>query len=352
MEIFTREDMRCTISGKIMLNPVLTIEGQYVEYFELIKKEISILKANNISIFHNNFNDFSTVMTCQLMQDTITSYLDKNPSEKQYQYHHEVFDNDIFYFLIHVTRQNINRPNKHLFLEAINYFCSFRKFTLIIINNTSNLVKFLENLDVIKHIAICNYNEINIRFQFQDISMRAYYDNYQIYNYVAILPDESFTFMIKNMKKELLFQESSDKNTLLHVLVYRDNIPAMKYLIDIGMDINKTNDKGNTPLHLACSRNKKANVIKFLIQNGANPYLIDNDGSTCFHYMAQYQLYMTIQYYLKNLDDPSVLQKKNKFGMNLFDILNLKGRIDLVKEIKEKYHLDNPTKKHRTNISK
>ncbi len=52
-----------------------------------------------------------------------------------------------------------------------------------------------------------------------------------------------------------------------------------KMLLEKGADINKQNTYGQTPLHLA----KNAQIAQLLIENGANLNIRDNDGNTPLH---------------------------------------------------------------------
>ena len=48
--------------------------------------------------------------------------------------------------------------------------------------------------------------------------------------------------------------------------------------------INMTDDTGKTVLHLACTQHRDS-WMKWFVSHKANPYLMDNDGKSCFHYI-------------------------------------------------------------------
>ena len=61
--------------------------------------------------------------------------------------------------------------------------------------------------------------------------------------------------------------------------VFENNVEYIKNQINIGTDINVADYDGRTPLHIAVSLNK-ANIVKILIDNGANKYIKDRWGCT------------------------------------------------------------------------
>ena len=68
------------------------------------------------------------------------------------------------------------------------------------------------------------------------------------------------------------------------------NIEVMTCLANAGADLNKAYRDGTTPLHIFAKSEKakeKFNVIACLIQNGANCYILDNEGNSCFDVASQ-----------------------------------------------------------------
>jgi ankyrin repeat protein len=61
----------------------------------------------------------------------------------------------------------------------------------------------------------------------------------------------------------------------------QDAIEAVKLLLDAGLDINETNNQGQTPLHASVTSITDMNgLIRFLVARGANPNLKDRRGQT------------------------------------------------------------------------
>ena len=46
-------------------------------------------------------------------------------------------------------------------------------------------------------------------------------------------------------------------------------------------NINYVNKLGKTPLHIAIENNLECDIIKFLLQAGASPYIQDKEGKDC-----------------------------------------------------------------------
>ena len=63
-------------------------------------------------------------------------------------------------------------------------------------------------------------------------------------------------------------------STLLFYAVMSDNPTILEFLTNAGLSINAQRKDGETPLHIACIRNK-LNAARWLLANGANPDLKD-----------------------------------------------------------------------------
>lgn len=94
--------------------------------------------------------------------------------------------------------------------------------------------------------------------------------------------------------------KSVEGGTALHVLantMHWWQLEAMQYLVQNGAKIDSLNEKGETPLHIACTGTTYAamncendeygywriEAVKILIQAGADVNQIDNDGRSCLH---------------------------------------------------------------------
>ena len=79
---------------------------------------------------------------------------------------------------------------------------------------------------------------------------------------------------ILNTKKEenLLSKKDYLKRTILYIAARNGYYDLVKYLIEIGADINEIQSTGSTPLH-AASYFGHESVVKLLLENGSNPYI-------------------------------------------------------------------------------
>lgn len=90
-----------------------------------------------------------------------------------------------------------------------------------------------------------------------------------------------------------------DRDSLLHYASLINNYPAVKLLIDAGANVNIKNKSGNTPLADA----NDVNVIKILLENGADPNII---GTSLY----ETPLHTMIRIFNHNLHHMSKYSKK------------------------------------------
>ena len=65
--------------------------------------------------------------------------------------------------------------------------------------------------------------------------------------------------------------------TALHLPAKLNRINVVKFLVNVGADINVMDNAGNTPLHYAAISNQ-AEIAKFLVDRGADINIKNNDG--------------------------------------------------------------------------
>jgi ankyrin repeat protein len=95
-------------------------------------------------------------------------------------------------------------------------------------------------------------------------------------------------------------QEFIEGGTALHIVAKANHwwqLHAVKYLLQRGAKIDSINEKGETPLHIACTGPMYADMnctdnvygfwriecVKTLLDQGANFNILDNDGLSCLH---------------------------------------------------------------------
>lgn len=71
----------------------------------------------------------------------------------------------------------------------------------------------------------------------------------------------------------------STGDTPLHFMCFRDDVEAVRLLIDAGADVNFKGDMDYTPLHIAV-RNSSPEVIGGLLSRGASPRVRNRFGKT------------------------------------------------------------------------
>lgn len=120
---------------------------------------------------------------------------------------------------------------------------------------------------------ICNrsrYNEIN-GFYTTKVKDGFYYTNIGDLN--------GLKKVIKKKKdKNMLNVEDDLKRTLLYLAARNGYDHIVVYLIKIGVDLNKTQNIGSTPLHGAAYYGHES-TVKILIENGCNPFIKNKFGN-------------------------------------------------------------------------
>ncbi len=74
--------------------------------------------------------------------------------------------------------------------------------------------------------------------------------------------------------------EKLGSRTLLHAFAHQGDIVGTRWLVDHGAMINVTDHGSNTPLHKACERNSTLKVVELLLERGASPIAVNNNGET------------------------------------------------------------------------
>ncbi|MHB9146846.1 MAG: ankyrin repeat domain-containing protein, partial [Candidatus Amoebophilus sp.] len=76
-----------------------------------------------------------------------------------------------------------------------------------------------------------------------------------------------------------------DGQTLLHIAVKRRQLEFIKWLLSLGVKVSARDNRGNTPLHIACDKANREGedyeqVINLLLEQGAILFIENNDRKT------------------------------------------------------------------------
>lgn len=99
------------------------------------------------------------------------------------------------------------------------------------------------------------------------------------------------------------------------------------------VDVNDRGNYGETAIQWAYYRGNKE-IIKFLKQNGANDYVIDNDGLTCIHYACCGNQIQILREFLDNQvisnSDVNILDKYNRTFLHFAASGGFNSMVDLI----------------------
>lgn len=78
--------------------------------------------------------------------------------------------------------------------------------------------------------------------------------------------------------------------TLLHIACYEGNSAVIRYLVKRGLDVNEKNSYGSSALiSLMYSRETRIEDLIFLIENGADKSIVNNEGLTAYDIAIEYE---------------------------------------------------------------
>ncbi len=86
-------------------------------------------------------------------------------------------------------------------------------------------------------------------------------------------------------EENLLKRDDSNKS-LLHYSVLNKDINVTAYLLEKGMGVNRRDDYGQTPLLYAARHGVNTNILKLLLEYGADIHAVDKDDNSVLHLSA------------------------------------------------------------------
>jgi len=125
--------------------------------------------------------------------------------------------------------------------------------TIFCINNKENIIKYIYDN--------CFYDNTFIKkILIQYKNNKSWSKN----DFNQIIYDEN------NKLKEIVNYKSLFYDTPLNIAISNQQETIMKYLIEMGADVNKVNEEGETPLIIACKNNANEKLVRYLVKKGAN----------------------------------------------------------------------------------
>lgn len=133
-------------------------------------------------------------------------------------------------------------------------------------------------------------------------------------------------YSMDNLNELINRKDKNGNNALIRAYLLND-IETVKLLVDLGININERANRctskitlyhsyefssyiGRTPLHLACFH-KDFEMVKYFMENGANPDIQDDKGFTPLHQAVRWRELETIKLLLERKAKTSI---KNNYG--------------------------------------
>lgn len=114
------------------------------------------------------------------------------------------------------------------------------------------------------------------------------------------------------------------------------DINLFKFLLSIGFDINQGSSYNYmSPLHAAVKFGKKK-MVKFLLENNADPYITDHTGKTAFFEACQSNRRHILKLLLNTVKpDKNHLEQSDDVGYTLLHYVALNGWIEIAEDLIE-----------------
>ena len=165
-------------------------------------------------------------------------------------------------------------------------------------------------------------------------------DNFDFYDSDSSIISEfmslSLNSKIEKFKSNSSYRKLKDKNssnTFLHYICMNDeNFPMMDLIRPTIKEMDSQNNIGQTPLHISLI-NKNNKISTYLIENGANVNISDNNLDSSLHLAAKNGDAEIIQLLIQYKANPFLVNKNNETVLDIAIKLNHKECINLLKEI-------------------
>lgn len=74
--------------------------------------------------------------------------------------------------------------------------------------------------------------------------------------------------------------------------------------------------EGITPLHLSITK-QNIDVLKLLLNNGGDPFVLDNNGRSCFHYALENKYHKIVNILYDYCKDSQTKDEESNYEMSL-----------------------------------
>eukprot|EP01039_Chlorochromonas_danica_P001037 gene1037-1125_t len=120
----------------------------------------------------------------------------------------------------------------------------------------------------------------------------------------------------RNVRTKINWKDQQSGSSLLHCLSYSDLSQPIKLLLDNNADPNLVNHNLETPLHW-CAKMNSTNCAKILLDYGADINAVDNSSSTALHYASSLGNIEMVMILLDRGAKVDILDKDEKTAIEL-----------------------------------
>ncbi len=330
-------DIRCPITGEILLEPVVASDGHIYERQALdswlstnttspMTREQIIKHDYNVNIFYKN-----------IIQKMLMEYPELKDEQYEKNFNHE-YNQFIINKSINNYKFNELLKYKNFKLELFNNIdyllrnCNVIVLKHIIDNiidsescsshgwkfihyvsyySTSEMIKYVINKGVDLNNRIKKFNGVKKNYNIVDlINLNEKLTIHETEELVDLLKEKECKFIMDNMTHELnqgiidkIMNTSDyvklqkykdfnfalfDRNKLINFLKNPENLNTIKYVIDNTLNIQETDSNGYYPMHVIC-KSSFPEVIKYAINKGWILEISCKTGYKPLHFILRYQ---------------------------------------------------------------
>ncbi len=206
------------------------------------------------------------------------------------------------------------------------YFLSFESD--ILYNRLTDLDDLLDK--TLKYNIKLNRSFTLLRNAYIFKTYKSIINNMTCSNLIKIFPSTKVNYFDENLLK------CDDGNYLIHNIVNNGDEEMLQLAIDNGIELNKQNVNGLTPLHFCCKNNNF--MFKLLMKHINNIEIEDKNGKTPIYYLSEKQNTTFLLIFIKRGVN---FHHKDNDGNSPIDIFNQNNCIKLNDIIKSKYNILN-----------